>query len=445
MARKSADFVNKKAHDPTEASSVKATKPNFRKPARRADLDNLRIFLTALVIVHHTAIPYGGLGNWKFRSRCFPPLSIALAVFNGVDQTFFMGGFFFVSGWFSGIGVERATREGTLSTFVANRFKRLVLPAVLYTVAVNPFLEVMVEGYGPDGFAWESSPMGSLSFSATTFRASLSNFVGIRGPVWYCILLAIFDVSAIFVPPWSMQRLVTMLRKHGFMLSLWITTIIASFVIRVSYPAGRVFRPLNLQPAYLPQYMLAYTLGFVSQETQDLHANLPLGASKFPLPRLICALVCSILAAGVMLYISAIHLSTSDPATAMQAMTGGFNLPAFLYASWNEASFAVILPSLLATFTTYLNKPFLLRTRNNQFVDVARYSYAAFLVHESTSLFLEMLIDINMGCSTPESSTVVDMLGPFGMTLCVGGLNVLASWNVGFLLVENVPWLRAML
>jgi fucose 4-O-acetylase-like acetyltransferase len=110
--------------------------------SRQHSLDNLRSFLTALVILHHTAIPYGGAGGWEVHSRCFPPKSLALIVFNAVDQTFFMAMFFFLSGklWNDKL---RKSPENKIS-YVRPRLLRILLPAVVYTFMVEPTVMAMV-------------------------------------------------------------------------------------------------------------------------------------------------------------------------------------------------------------------------------------------------------------------------------------------------------------
>ena len=65
---------------------------------RRHDLDNVRTFLTSLVITHHTAIAYGGPGLASYTSALCPPISPALTMMNAFDQSFFMGVFFWISG-----------------------------------------------------------------------------------------------------------------------------------------------------------------------------------------------------------------------------------------------------------------------------------------------------------------------------------------------------------
>jgi glucans biosynthesis protein C len=65
---------------------------------RSHDLDNLRSFLTCLVIAHHTSIVYGGGGSWYFKSACFTSAPGLLRTFEAVNQSFFMGLFFWISG-----------------------------------------------------------------------------------------------------------------------------------------------------------------------------------------------------------------------------------------------------------------------------------------------------------------------------------------------------------
>ena len=62
-------------------------------------IDNLRIFLTALVIVHHTAIAYGASGGWCYitPNTVKGAQMIGLSSLLAVDQAFFMSFFFFIS------------------------------------------------------------------------------------------------------------------------------------------------------------------------------------------------------------------------------------------------------------------------------------------------------------------------------------------------------------
>ena len=164
--------------------------------ARNHGLDNLRTFLTALVILHHTAIVYGGSGEWKIRSRYFPAESIMLITFTAIDQTFFMALFFFRSGHFTRIQMSknRATRPAV----IRSRLLRILLPAVVYTMLVEPILDVVV-------WNWDKGAShGTFTDVWTIYFSYWTHVRGIRGPVWYLALVMIFDMIAVLFL-WSIE------------------------------------------------------------------------------------------------------------------------------------------------------------------------------------------------------------------------------------------------
>ena len=65
-------------------------------------LDNLRIYLVVLVIAHHAALAYGGMGNWAVQDPTVDDISpIFLTLFNAVNQSYFMSAFFLLAGYFT--------------------------------------------------------------------------------------------------------------------------------------------------------------------------------------------------------------------------------------------------------------------------------------------------------------------------------------------------------
>ncbi|HWI65195.1 MAG TPA: acyltransferase family protein [Symbiobacteriaceae bacterium] len=102
------------------------------RPTRYWYLDNLKVVLTALVILHHTGQPYGPTGGfWYFEdSLSFEPLGI----FFRINASFFMGLFFLVSGYFMPGSFDR---KGA-AAFVKDRLLRLGLPLVTLFVTVIP-------------------------------------------------------------------------------------------------------------------------------------------------------------------------------------------------------------------------------------------------------------------------------------------------------------------
>jgi len=69
-------------------------------------LDNLKVFLIFLVIVHHVGQAYGATGGaWYY---AYPGQRVqALSNFFGFNASFFMGLFFFISGYFFPASFDR--------------------------------------------------------------------------------------------------------------------------------------------------------------------------------------------------------------------------------------------------------------------------------------------------------------------------------------------------
>jgi len=64
-------------------------------------IDNLRIFLTFLVVAHHWAISNGAPGDTYYSEANIGPVStLLLSIFVATNQAFFMGFFFFISAYF---------------------------------------------------------------------------------------------------------------------------------------------------------------------------------------------------------------------------------------------------------------------------------------------------------------------------------------------------------
>ena len=115
-------------HDVTERTS---TKPR----TRLFYLDNLRIYLTILVIVHHAALAYGGSGNWPVQDPGVDEISpLLLTFFNALNQSYFMSAFFLLAGYFTPRSLERKGAK----RFLIDRLIRLGIPVLVYiTIILN--------------------------------------------------------------------------------------------------------------------------------------------------------------------------------------------------------------------------------------------------------------------------------------------------------------------
>src|SRR5579862_9323365 len=118
--------------------------------SRELYIDRLRSVMTALVILHHTAITYGAPGGW-FYNELRPSGSISslvLTLFVATNQAYFMGFFFLLAGYFTPASLER---KG-YGRFLGDRFLRLGLPLAAFIFILNPLTTALVTAYEGKGF-----------------------------------------------------------------------------------------------------------------------------------------------------------------------------------------------------------------------------------------------------------------------------------------------------
>jgi peptidoglycan/LPS O-acetylase OafA/YrhL len=108
---------------PEQASAKPRTRVFF--------LDNLRIYLTILVIFHHAALAYGGEGNWGVKDPAVD------------DITYFMSAFFLLAGYFTPRSFERKGSK----QFLIDRLIRLGIPIVIYTTILVNINEYILDVY----------------------------------------------------------------------------------------------------------------------------------------------------------------------------------------------------------------------------------------------------------------------------------------------------------
>ncbi|WP_214322632.1 acyltransferase family protein [Nonomuraea sediminis] len=218
-------------------------------------VDNLRILLTSLVILHHIASTYSGLPAWYYTEK---PTSgaagIGLTVFLLVDQAWFMGAFFLLSGYFTPRSYDRKGPRA----FLRDRLVRLGIPLVTFYFVLNPIL-----------FAG--------SYRGGSLLEAYLHTIG-SGPLWFVLALLVLDVSyAAFRlatakrPPRDRTlRPPTYLAVIGFVPALALVT----YVVRIAIPMGFEVPVIDFPSgAYLPQYISFFVLGTVAYRRGWFHAT----------------------------------------------------------------------------------------------------------------------------------------------------------------------------
>src|SRR5699024_12860782 len=87
-------------------------------------IDTARVAVTVLVIAHHCAVTDGNIPGWFYNEPPQDPTAYALDALVGLNQTWFMGLFFLLSGYFVRVSVDRHGPRA----FARDRLIRLGLP-----------------------------------------------------------------------------------------------------------------------------------------------------------------------------------------------------------------------------------------------------------------------------------------------------------------------------
>lgn len=231
------------------------------RPATRLHyLDNLRVFLTFLVVAHHVALAYGNLEAWPNREPpADPALGLPLDLFVLLNQAFFMGLFFLLSGYLSPGSVDR---KGA-GAYAVDRLKRLGIPFVAFVLLLRPIYTLPI---------YLDLPLAERP-PYWLFYLTESNI----GPMWFIEVLLIFSLIYALIrrrtsgrgaagrgSSGDEDRKPTQLRARQ-VLVFAVALALVSYVWRIFVPVG-VFVPVVGLPsaAYMPQYVGLFAAGILA-------------------------------------------------------------------------------------------------------------------------------------------------------------------------------------
>ncbi|GAB3454570.1 acyltransferase [Streptomonospora sediminis] len=256
MDKKSAAAVS----GPTADRTAPGPHPQARAAAPRPRvyyLDNIRIALTMLVVLHHVGVTYGNIPRWYYAEPAQDPTGGLLDLLVVMNQAYFMGFFFLISGFFvPGSHDRRGSRP-----FLGGRLLRLGVPLLLFVLLMRPVLNL------PD---YIDNPAG-LPF----WRVFLNNWG--TGPMWFVETLLVFSLVYVLIrrirapratgapqragaaPPRAWTK--GLLPVAGFTVLL----IAATYLWRIPVPMNTSWPVTGLpSPAYMPQYALLFTVGILA-------------------------------------------------------------------------------------------------------------------------------------------------------------------------------------
>ena len=201
-------------------------------------LDNLKVCLTVLVIMHHAGQAYGNGGGWPYTPSNPAEFMPWIWHFFSTNAAFFMGLYFFISGYF----LPRSFDKQGTKLFVQKKLLRLGIPLLF----IGSIISIMT---------------GKLEIAHMWFVESLLVF---------CLIYALIRLMASPIDKVCNSKPTII----GLLIVASVMGIGSYFIRQVSpqdhwiWPFGII--PLPMEPAHYLQYVMMFVLGILAYRFQWL-------------------------------------------------------------------------------------------------------------------------------------------------------------------------------
>jgi glucan biosynthesis protein C len=360
---------------PTEKTPVQAA---TGKTSRLFFIDHLRAALVILVVLHHVALVYGAAepSFYYFEPPFTDPLAyLILLVFVLSNQSWFMGAFFLLAGYFTPGSFDR---KGP-GSFLKARLLRLGIPIILFIFVLSPISSI---GY------WQMPASMTGITTPLTWKA-YPYLIGI-GPLWFVAMLLIFSFGYVAWRMLTRNRTSTSMSESSvpsyLRIGIFVLALaLVSYLVRIIVPLGK---PVSLfvyflsfpTIAYLPQYLSFFVLGTVASR-HDWFRTLP---SSMGVVGFVTAVV-----AGVILFplaFSGQMFSLEFNPAVFTNLMGNGHWQSAVYALWDSIYAVGICLGLIPLFRRFFNG----QGRFGRFL--SQHSYAVYVIHIPIVVFLAVAL-----------------------------------------------------
>lgn len=380
-------------------------------PQRLLYVDNIRIYLICLVVLHHVAVGYGGSGGWPIKESPTDEISpILFFIFNGINQSYFMSFFFLLSGFFVPRSYDRKGAGG----FLRDRLIRLGIPLAFYAFLISLLIEFVVRAFAHDQ---------AISFWEIWIHR-ISEIRLETGPLWFVEGLLLFSVI------YAAFRLISDRYKsastsksisNGFpsnqLIALAILALASGvFLVRIWFPVGEYV--YHFQLGHFVHYVFCFFIGVLAYRS-NWFDNLTDAQGRLWGKIAWGAVIAMPLMMGGMMAIAG---SDIDP----DALMGGFTLLAALVASWESIACISIIIGLLHFFRTQLD------FQGNLLRNLSPNAYTVYIIHELTITAL-MIAILSIAIPTALKFAIVALIG---VPLC---------FLLSHLVIRRIPFSKRVL
>jgi glucans biosynthesis protein C len=326
--------------------------------SRVSYLDNIRIFLTALVVLFHLISAYGAPGIWYYvETKVEFPLIIPMSIFISTTQAFFMGMFFMVSSFFL---LPSLNRKGT-KEFIFHRLLRLGIPLVVFYFILGPLTYFI-----RDKFIYGME----VKFPSYIVDPGIWYF----GPMWFVESLLIFTFLFLLVRKF-VQGL--KLKFPGTVKILLFALVIAllQFMIRIWFPLRWSIPYTNLRIAFFVQYLALFGVGIIAWQN-NWFENIKIRTSWrwFAFAQVI-----------IIIGFPTLFVLGGAATEGETKFLGGFHWQNLVYSLWEQLVAVSMIYGLLGIFKTYLH-------RQGNFARQLSYgTYGVYVIHPPLLLLVSLV------------------------------------------------------
>jgi glucans biosynthesis protein C len=387
----------------SEAKTVSKTTPT----SRIYFLDNLKVLLTVLVVLHHTAQPYGPGGSWMIASDPNRTIIdfIVLGLFMAVNMSFFMGFFFMISAYFLPGSLDR---KGP-AKFMKDRLVRLGVPIPIFMFGVFPAIGYLLYHFGQPLFNFYLNYINILN---PQYKLNV-------GHLWFLVLLLIFSV--VFVAYWHVKR-PTLKAKKVFpgnvaILAFVMAMALISFIVRIWAPIN-YWLPLQLfEPFHFIQYIMLFSVGIIAYREGWIDA-IPEATAKLWAKIAILMII--------LLPIVIVVTNGKQFSGDFKMFSGGLTLASLIGSIWEAFLCVSMCIVLLALFKNRFS------SQGRIAKVMADNSFTVYLIHVPIIVFLQYLL-------------IGIMIDPLIKFAIVGAIGVPLVFTFSHFVIRRLPYAKYIL
>ncbi|TWR24487.1 acyltransferase [Mucilaginibacter achroorhodeus] len=356
-------------------------------------VDNIKVALTVLVILHHAFITYGAPGGWYYAEKTAKAAAvIPMTLFVAVNQSFFMGCFFLLSALF----VPASYYKKGVLRFLSDRLLRFGVPLVFYAFILFPIMNFMVYRYA-----------GKHPITFMQFLTGYDGWIQF-GVLWFVWALLLFNIVYVLVVKLAGDKSLVFKAPSVPMMLLFAGVLsIITFLVRIIFPIGWTLQPFGFQLGHFSQYILLFVVGLIAAN------NNWLAQAEYKQGKLMAWFAVATIFIGFpAMY--AIKVTLNNPT---EWFNGGLHLEAAMYAFWEQFTGVAIIVALLFICKHTWN------TQSKFMRSLSRSAFAVYILHPFVLISLSMLL-INW------------QVDPVYKLLVLAPLGIIISFSLGGLVVR---------